>query len=146
MWLLVVFFSLTQDKFDIVPCSVRLSSCFFYLLTHHNLYPLKWKSWLRPWRLVVDKSLASRPSLYSILVASSFDTIAVSSWHVSDILMCMSLTLQANCSRGISAIPRFNCLTPKTFVNGLRSCKIWVYMPCSVGCRLNIIVMQHLQL
>ena len=43
------FFSLTQDKFDIVPVGA-FSPCFFYLLTHHNLYPLpKWNSWLRTW-------------------------------------------------------------------------------------------------
>jgi len=41
MWLLVVFFSLTQDKYD--RASVRLSSCFIYLLTHHNLNPPQMK-------------------------------------------------------------------------------------------------------
>ena len=38
MWLLVVVFSL--DPWQIrYRATVRLSSCFFYLLTHHNLYP-----------------------------------------------------------------------------------------------------------
>jgi len=37
MWLLVVFlFDPGQIRYR---ASVRLSSCFFYLLTHHNLYP-----------------------------------------------------------------------------------------------------------
>ena len=38
MWLLVVFFLFDAGQIR-YRASVRLSSCFFYLLTHHNLYP-----------------------------------------------------------------------------------------------------------
>ena len=49
MWLKLVVFSLTHAGQIRYRASVRLSSCFFYLLTHHNLYPPpKWNSWLRP--------------------------------------------------------------------------------------------------
>ena len=50
MWLLVVVFLFDPGKIR-YRTSVHLSSCFFYLLTHHNLYPPKWNSWLRPWWL-----------------------------------------------------------------------------------------------
>jgi len=39
MLLLVVVFSLFDPGQIRYRTSVRLSSCFFYLLTHHNLYP-----------------------------------------------------------------------------------------------------------
>ena len=39
MWLKLVVFSLTHAGQIRYRASVRLSSCFFYLLTHHNLYP-----------------------------------------------------------------------------------------------------------
>jgi len=38
MWLLVVFFLFDPEQIR-YRASVHLSSCFFYLLTHHNLYP-----------------------------------------------------------------------------------------------------------
>jgi len=38
MWLLVVF-SLSGPGQIRYRASVRFSSCFYYLLTHHNLYP-----------------------------------------------------------------------------------------------------------
>ena len=34
-----LFFSLTQDKFDIVPVCALARVSFTYILTHHNLYP-----------------------------------------------------------------------------------------------------------
>jgi len=42
MWLLVVFFLFDPRQIR-YRASVRLSSCFFYLLTHHNLYPPQMK-------------------------------------------------------------------------------------------------------
>ena len=42
MWLLVVFFLFDPGQIR-HRASVRLSSCFFYLLTHHNSYPPQMK-------------------------------------------------------------------------------------------------------
>jgi len=47
MWLLVVFFSMTQDKFDIVPVCALARVSFTYL--PQFIPPPKWNSWLRPW-------------------------------------------------------------------------------------------------
>jgi len=53
MWLLLVFFSLTQDKFNIVPVCALARVSFTYL--HTTIYTPKWNSWLRPCFVSVDK-------------------------------------------------------------------------------------------
>ena len=66
MWLLVVFFSSTQDKFDIVPVCALARVSFTYLRT--TIYtPPQINSWLRPWLLYrVSRVCSGIPGSYRV--------------------------------------------------------------------------------
>ena len=63
---LVVFFSLTQDKFDIVPVCTLACVSFTYL--HTTIYTPKWNSWLRPWSRM-PSLITKQESLRAIFIA-----------------------------------------------------------------------------
>ena len=90
MWLLVVFFLFDPGQIR-YRASVRLSSCFFYLRTHHNYTPPN--SWLRPWLLVrLSPSLVNVYTGSPVFIAILFSYFDVGCMHAGKLGQVTNIT------------------------------------------------------